>query len=190
MIVLNEEQQNVVDNAVEWFYNGKDQVFQYDGIPGAGKSVVLMEIIKTLGLDILTEVAPMSFTGTASLVMRMKGFINARTAHSWIYHVEAVPMKDASGNTVMDTLLNVPIMIPKFRLVHKLDDSIKLIVIDEGYCLPKTVGEHVKRFGKKILIIVDKFPTTSGVDMFPMTYVSNFVATTHCEVVTLLVKAN
>jgi len=33
---------------------------------------------------------------------------------------------------------------------------------------------------------VDKFPTTSGVDMFPMTYVSNFVATTHVETVVLL----
>jgi len=35
---------------------------------------------------------------------------------------------------------------------------------------------------------VDKFPTTSGVDMFPMTYVSNFVATTHVESVALLTK--
>lgn len=156
MIILNNEQQSVVDKATDWFYKSKEQVFQYDGVPGAGKSVVLMEIIQRLGLDILTEVAPMSFTGTASLVMRMKGFINAKTAHSWIYHVEAVPLKDANGGTVMDLLLNVPIMIPKFRLVNKLDDSIKLVVIDEGYCLPKTVGEHIKRFGKKILVCGDQ----------------------------------
>ena len=156
MIVLNEEQQLVVDKAVDWFYKSDEPVFQYDGVPGAGKSVVLMEIIRKLDLDILTETAPMSFTGTASLVMRMKGFINAKTAHSWIYHVEAVPMKDKDGNIVKDLLLNVPIMIPRFRLVHKLDDSIKLIVIDEGYCLPKTVGEHIKRFGKKILVCGDQ----------------------------------
>ena len=156
MIILNEEQQFVTEMATNWFYSNKDQVFQYDGVPGAGKSVVLMEIIQKLGLDILTEVAPMSFTGTASLVMRMKGFINARTAHSWIYHVEAIPLKDENGNTVMDLLLNVPIMIPKFRLVNKLDDNIKLVVIDEGYCLPKTVGEHIKRFGKKILVCGDQ----------------------------------
>lgn len=156
MIKLSDEQQFIIDAAADWFYNGTDQVFQYDGVPGAGKSVVLMEIIKRLGLDILTEVAPMSFTGTASLVMRMKGFINAKTAHSWIYHVDAVPLLDDKGNKVMDLLLNVPIMIPKFRLVSKLDDSIKLIVIDEGYCLPKTVGDHVRRFGIKILVCGDQ----------------------------------
>ena len=35
---------------------------------------------------------------------------------------------------------------------------------------------------------VDKFPTTAVVDMFPSTYVSNSIATTHCEAVTLLTK--
>lgn len=156
MIILNKEQQFVTDMATKWFHKGYDQVFQYDGVPGAGKSVVLMEIIRMLGLDILTETAPMSFTGTASLVMRMKGFVNAKTAHSWIYHVEAVPMVDENGNTVMDLLLNVPIMIPRFRLVNKLDDNIKLIVVDEGYCLPKTVGDHVRKFGIKILVCGDQ----------------------------------
>ena len=94
MIQLNEEQQFIVNEAPEWFYKSSEQEFQYDGVPGAGKSVVLMEIIQRLGLDILTETAPMSFTGTASLVMRMKGFVNAKTAHSWIYHVDAVPLLD------------------------------------------------------------------------------------------------
>lgn len=156
MIILNKEQQFVVDQAVEWFYKSDEQVFQYDGVPGAGKSVVLMEIIQKLGLDILTEVAPMSFTGTASLVMRMKGFINAKTAHSWIYHVYAVPLEDDNGNTVMDKLLNVPIMIPRFMRVSKLDDNIQLVVIDEGFCLPKKVGDNIREFGKKILVCGDQ----------------------------------
>lgn len=156
MIKLNQEQEFVANKAIDWFYNGIDQIFQYAGVPGAGKSVVLMEIIQRLGLNVMTETAPMSFTGTASLVMRMKGFINAKTAHSWIYTVEAQPLKDKNGQVMMDLLLNVPIMVPKFRLVNKLDDNIKLIIIDEGYCLPKTVGEHIKRFGKKILVCGDE----------------------------------
>lgn len=156
MIVLNQEQKNIVEQAIKWFYNSNEQVFQYDGVPGAGKSVVLMEIIKALKLDVLTQVAPMSFTGTASLVMRMKGFINAKTAHSWIYHVEAVPMRDAKGNIMKDLLLNVPIMVPRFKLIDKLDDNIQLIVIDEGYCLPRSVANHIKRFGKKILVCGDQ----------------------------------
>jgi exodeoxyribonuclease-5 len=47
-------------------------------------------------------------------------------------------------------------MVPRFHLIDKLDDSIELVVIDEGYCLPKTVGEHIKRFGKKILVCGDQ----------------------------------
>ena len=36
---------------------------------------------------------------------------------------------------------------------------------------------------------MDMFPTTAEVDIFPSTYVSNSIDTIHCEVVTLLVKA-
>lgn len=155
MITLTNQQQSILDLAAKWFYT-PNKLFQYDGVPGAGKSVVLMEIINNLGLDILTQVAPMSFTGTASLVMRMKGFINAKTAHSWIYHVDAVPMRDEHGAIMIDELYNVPIMVAKFRLVERLSDDIELIVIDEGYCLPKTVGEHIKKFNKKILVCGDQ----------------------------------
>lgn len=158
MIRLSQNQEYIVEKAVDWFYNksNTEQVFQYSGIPGSGKSVILMEIIKRLGLDIITEVAPMSFTGTASLVMRMKGFVNAKTAHSWIYNIETMPMRDKNGNIIYDELLNVPILIPRFRLVSKLDDRIKLIVIDEGYCLPKTVGDHIRKFGIPILVCGDQ----------------------------------
>ena len=51
MILLNTEQEFVKNKAVEWYYNGKNQVFEYDGLPGTGKSVTLMEIVRTLGLD-------------------------------------------------------------------------------------------------------------------------------------------
>lgn len=34
------------------------------------------------------------------------------------------------------------------------------------------------------------FPTMVGVDMFPSTYVSNFIATTHVESVVLLTKVH
>ena len=156
MIVFNNEQEYVTQEAVKWFNNDySDQVFEYAGIPGAGKSLVLMEIIRRLGLDIMAETAPMSFTGTASLVMRLKGFANAKTAHSWIYTVTPCPLRDAAGNIIMDELLNVPIYIPKFKRVTKLNDDIKLIVIDEGYCLPKTVGDNIKQFGLKILVCGD-----------------------------------
>ena len=133
MFQLNEGQRYIVEEAVKWFYNSHEQVFQYDGPPGSGKSVVLMEIIRRLGLDIMTEVAPMSFIGSASLVMRMKGLLSAKTIHSWLYTVKELNALDENGNVIMDTLLNKPIKVPKFVPVIALDPKIKLLVVDEAF---------------------------------------------------------
>ena len=43
---LNPGQEFVVRAAVDWFLNSDEQLFQYDGPPGSGKSVVLNEIVK------------------------------------------------------------------------------------------------------------------------------------------------
>ena len=156
MITLNDEQQYIVNQAVKWYNNSPKQLFQYDGPPGSGKSFVLNEIIRELGLNPTTDIAAMSFTGAASLVMRMKGLVNAKTAHSWIYNIVATPMVDKHGNVVMDELLNVPVMVPKFIPVERLDHNIKLIVIDEAYCLPRALRPTIEKFGIKILACGDQ----------------------------------
>ena len=157
MFKLNEGQKYIINEAVKWFYNSYEQVFQYDGPPGSGKSVVLMEIIKRLGLDIMTEVAPMSFIGSASLVMRMKGLFSSRTIHSWLYQVKEINALDENGNIIMDTLLNRPIKVPKFIPVTSLDSRIKLIVIDEGFTVPLSMRPQLERFGIKILVCGDQY---------------------------------
>ena len=136
MFILNEEQEYVVSEAVKWYYNSYEQVFQFDGGPGTGKSVVLNEIIRRIGLDPLIEVAAMAYIGSASLVMRMRGLINAKTIHSGIYQVQEVNARDEKGNVVIDTLLNVPIKIPKLIKVSNLRKYIKLIVVDEAFTVP------------------------------------------------------
>lgn len=156
MFTLNQGQQFVVDKAVEWYHNSNEQVFEYNGPPGSGKSVVLNEIVRRLGLNPLTEIAPMSFIGSASLVMRMKGLVSAKTAHSWIFNVIPEKMLDDHGRPVMDTLMNVPIMIPRFIPVDHLDDNIKLIVIDEAYSMPLKLRSTIEKFGLKIIACGDQ----------------------------------
>lgn len=156
MFQLNAGQQFIVKKALDWYYNSTDQVFQYDGPPGSGKSVVLNEIVNKLGFDPLIDVAAMSFIGSASLVMRMKGLANAKTAHSWLYQVKPEPMRDENGVIIMDALLNVPIMIPKFIPVDFLPESIKLIIIDEGFSMPRSIRPEIEKFGIKILVCGDQ----------------------------------
>ena len=157
MFTLNSGQSFVVREAVKWFYDtNSTQVFQFDGPPGSGKSVVLNEIIKELGLDPLTEIAAMSFIGSASLVMRMKGLMNAKTAHSWIYDIQSVPARDKDGKILMDNLMNVPIRVPKFIPIEFLDPNIKLIVIDEAYSMPRKMRPTIEKFGIKIIACGDQ----------------------------------
>ena len=157
MFKLNQSQEYIVSEAVKWFHNSYEQIFQFDGPPGSGKSVVLNEIIKRLGLNVILEVAPMSYIGSASLVMRMKGLINAKTIHSSIYNMVPVDARDANGKVIMDELYNVPIKVPKFIPVNSLGEHVKLIVIDEGYTVPLSMKKEITKFGIKILVCGDQF---------------------------------
>lgn len=155
MISLNQQQEYVTQMAVDNYYNKYSQVFQYAGLPGCGKSVVLNEIINRIGLDPLTEVAAMSYIGSASLVMRMKGLLNAKTAHSWLYDMKPVELRDEYGKIIYDDLLGVPIMVPKFVPVDHLDENIKLIAFDEGYSAPLSMRPQIERFGLPIITCGD-----------------------------------
>lgn len=153
---LNADQEFVVSRAVDWFKYSPEQLFQYDGPPGSGKSVVLNEIVRRLNLDVNTEVAPMSFIGAASLIMRTKGLYTAKTAHSWIYDVIDVPIRDAKTGEVVyrkdGRLVTRRQFIPKTYL----DSEIKLIIIDEAFCMPRELRPAIERFGIKIIACGDQ----------------------------------
>lgn len=177
---LNDEQEMVVSKAIDWFYNGTNQVFEFDGLPGTGKSVTLMEIVKALNLNPSTEIAAMSFIGSASLVMRMKGLINAKTAHSWIFNVFSEPMKDEHGKIIMDELMNCPIMKPVFIPVDNLDPNIKLIIIDEAYSMPRSLRPIIEKFGIKIIATGDKNQLPPVKDLPAFLYDDNIYHLTKC----------
>lgn len=150
-IILNPGQQAIVDKAVDFYKNSSEQVFQFTGPPGTGKSVVLSEILNQLHLP-LTVVAPMAFTGAAAIVMRLKGLVNAKTIHSWLYEPVEVPLI-VNGEPVMDKYMNRPIMITQFR--PKDLSGIKLIVFDEGWTVPMSMKKHILNIGAKIIVAGD-----------------------------------
>ena len=146
-IQLNDAQEEVVSNAVNWYNNSSEQVFQFTGRAGTGKSVVLNSIIERLHLS-LADIAPMSYIGAAAIVMRLKGMSNAKTIHSWLFEPKIV--YDYSN---MDTYLNKP----KAKLIFapKPLGNKKLICIDEAGSVPFWLKEKLECRGVKIIVCGD-----------------------------------
>lgn len=153
-IVLNQNQEKIVNAAVNWFLNSSSLLFQFDGEAGTGKSVVLNEILKRLHLNIY-EYAPMAYTGQATMVMRTKGLTTARTCHSTLFYPDEEVIFGEDGKPVIDTQFN----IPKKRIVFKPYDFsgslIKLFIIDEAWMVPKRFRKFIEDTGIKVIAAGD-----------------------------------
>lgn len=147
MIELSQEQERVVQAAVDFYHNSSEQVFQYSGKAGTGKSVVMMEIIRRLGL-MPEEVAPMAYIGAAAIVLRTKGLMNAKTIHSWLFE----PKWEYDYDNI-DPYFNRP----KRRLVFVPTPLIgkKLICIDEAGSVPYSLKKEIESRGIKIIAAGD-----------------------------------
>ena len=152
---LNQQQQIVHDEAVKWFYNSPDQVFQIAGAAGTGKSVLIGEILRSLNLK-STSVLAMTFTGAASLVMRRNGFPEASTIHSALYHiVEYMPKSFEVIDSDIDSHTG---LVKKRRIFAKrteIDPRIKLMFIDEAYMVPLKMVHDILSFGIKVIVSGD-----------------------------------
>lgn len=151
-IVLTPKQQFIVDKAVDWYYNSSEQVFQFAGNPGTGKSVVMDAIIQAIGIP-EDSVLPVAYTGCAAINMRLKGMRNAKTIHSAIYEIIEVPLKDSFGRVVINKYFNRPEV--KYVLKPKNLDGIDLIAIDEGGTVPLRMKQDILSRKKKVLVAGD-----------------------------------
>lgn len=151
-IELNKAQKHVVKEAVKWYNHSDSRLFQFTGEAGTGKSVVLRSIVDELGLA-QEEVAPMAYIGAAAIVMRRKGFPNAKTIHSWIYNFSKYPEKDENGNVVYDEYYNRPKM--KFMMRPKYLRGIKLIIIDEAGTVPAKLAREIESRRIKVIATGD-----------------------------------
>ena len=164
-INLTPKQQKVVNEAVNWYYNSPEQIFQFAGNPGTGKSVVMNAIIQAIGLA-EEAVAPMAYIGAAAINMRLKGMKNAKTIHSWIYEPVEVPILDARGQIVYNKYFNRPEVRTTYT-IKSLPD-IKLFAIDEGGTVPLRMRNDILSSGKKVLVAgdLDQLPPVSDTPAF------------------------
>ena len=151
-ITLTDEQRRIVNEAVRWYHKSSEQVFQFAGNPGTGKSVVLGAINQELGLN-LGRVAPMAYVGAAAIQMRLKGLINAKTIHSWLYEVVEVPVLNEHGQPLRDSFYNKP--ITEMQFIPRELDNIDLMEIDEAGTVPMSMKADIESRNKKIIAAGD-----------------------------------
>lgn len=156
--ILNPSQLAVHDAAIDFFFDKTQQVFEYSGGPGRGKTFVLNQILKSLGLATY-QIAPMTFTGSAAINMRRKGMSTAKTIHSWLFEAYEVPLQDKFGNIVYDNKLNRPLMTKKFR-PKPLPKEVELCVVDEGGSAPFNATKQILAQNRKVIVTgdVDQLP--------------------------------
>lgn len=154
MITLTDEQQLVVDKAVEFWEDPDQQIFQYSGYPGTGKTFILYEIIKAIGVS-LERIAPMAYIGQAAINMRVNGLTNAKTIHSWLYNYEETLKRDTDGTILIDPYFNRPLVHMKFIYDEHAFDDIDLIIIDEAGSVPLKLKDDIERSGTKIIATGD-----------------------------------
>ena len=150
MIILNEQQERIKNEAVHWFYHSSEQVFEAEGQAGVGKSVLISAILRELKLN-PNQVAPMAFTGAAAMVMRVRGFPYARTIHSTLYECIEVPDEIAP----LAKKFGAKGVKKKYVKRKAVDPNIVLFFIDEAYMVPDYMVKDILSFGIKVIAVGD-----------------------------------
>ena len=169
-MLLNRSQSTTVIDAVKWFKNSSEQVFEIDGEAGTGKSVVLNSIVNELGLKPY-QYMPMAYTGQAAIVMRMKGFPHSRSIHSNLYHLVKTKKKykDSPFKNI-NTTFNTPEYEYEFKPLEigEIPHEIQLMIIDEGYMIPDYMKQNILKHGIKVLVAGDsgQLPPIGGEPAF------------------------
>lgn len=153
-MIFKPGQESIIEMGVYHLKHSSNQVFEYDGEAGTGKSVVLKEMIRRAGIK-EDEILPMAYTGSAAIVMRTKGFRNATTVHSGIYHIEKDVAKN-DDNVLMNTQFNAPMVEEHFVVDDHLNPKIKVLAIDEGGMIPEQMKPHIEKFGLPVIVTGDK----------------------------------
>jgi exodeoxyribonuclease-5 len=155
---LNQGQQKIHDAAVHWFNHESSQLFEITGAAGVGKSVLIFEILRSLGLR-PNQYLAMAYTGQAAIVMRTKGFPSARSIHSSLYEVvEEVDDSNISKH------FGVAIKKKYFRKKRFVSPDIVLFFIDEAYMVPDYMVKDIMSFGIKVIVCGDsnQLPPVGG----------------------------
>ncbi len=157
-ITLTSEQENAKKLIAEWFFNTDDKVFVLSGYAGTGKTFLIDYIVRNiLKLEVGVEAVFVSPTGKAAANLVKNGTV-AGTVHSLIYMRDEDEFEvDENGEIITQGEL-------KFIKREKIDERIRLIVIDEASMVNETVLNDLLGYGVKCLFAGDEaqLPPVNG----------------------------
>lgn len=151
-VELTDEQLLLKKELRHWYNTLYKPYFFYSGAAGTGKTTVIKSFISDMGLSD-SQVISAAYVGKAVLVLMRHG-LRACTIHSLIYHpvfknVEVVTT-DEYGDVIKTKKLKM-----EFVLKDKLDDDIKLIIIDEAAMVNDKIRADLLSFGIPIVMTGD-----------------------------------
>ena len=154
---LTQDQENAKKLISEWYFNTENQFFVLSGYAGTGKTFLIDYVVrKELKLKIGKEAVFVSPTGKAAANLLKNGTL-AGTVHGLIYIRDAEFDVDENGELVHREEL-------RFIKREKIDEHIRLIIIDETSMVNEEVLRDLFSFGVKCLFCGDgaQLPPVSG----------------------------
>lgn len=158
-ILLTGDQAEAERKIYEWFFNGSSQKFVLSGYAGTGKTFLLSYVVKEkLKLEPGKTAVFITPTGKAASVLQKSG-TPAGTVHSLIYMLD---------EDEFDVDENGEIIKKKDRLTfvkrEKIDEKIKLVVVDEASMVSEEIIRDILSFGVKCIFSGDsaQLPPVNG----------------------------
>lgn len=157
-VKLTDDQERAKNLIAEWYVNTDDQVFVLSGYAGTGKTFLIDYLVKeVLRLKVGVEAVFVSPTGKAAANLVKSGTL-AGTVHGLIYLRDEDDFDvDENGEIVEREELT-------FIKREKIDEKIKLIIIDEASMINEAVLHDLLSYGVKCLFCGDgaQLPPVNG----------------------------
>ena len=157
-VKLTDDQDRAKNLIAEWYVNTDDQVFVLSGYAGTGKTFLIDYLVKeVLHLKVGVEAVFVSPTGKAAANLVKSGTL-AGTVHGLIYLRDEDDFDvDENGEIVEREELT-------FIKREKIDEKIKLIIIDEASMINEAVLHDLLSYGVKCLFCGDgaQLPPVNG----------------------------
>lgn len=155
---LTADQENAKNLIVEWFLNTDNRIFVLSGYAGTGKTFLINHVVQeVLHLKAGTEAVFVTPTGKAATVLIKNGTV-AGTVHSLIYTRNEDDFDvDENGELVGREVLS-------FTKKEKIDEKIRLIIVDEASMIGEDVLHDLLSFEVKCLFCGDnaQLPPVNG----------------------------